>query len=117
VGTFSWMQGAQIPSFAMVVLNNSSQPSVTIKLCFMPGQLIIYQWYGVVLILSLYCVSPISLRELWSKLTLRWKKEELPYRGNKEISSSKLCKMLLRKVLSVMLLVIPWYLFLLWIEV
>eukprot|EP01118_Nematostelium_gracile_P015622 TRINITY_DN6296_c0_g1_i2.p1 TRINITY_DN6296_c0_g1~~TRINITY_DN6296_c0_g1_i2.p1 ORF type:complete len:408 (-),score=71.26 TRINITY_DN6296_c0_g1_i2:55-1278(-) len=57
VGTFSWMQGMIVPSFAMLSLGESK---ASVNICFMPSQMRIYLFYGFLLLLSLYSILPLK---------------------------------------------------------
>jgi len=58
VGTFSWQQGNHYPSFMLLSIASNSvgasslENVIATSLCFLPVQLAIYIWYGILLVIT-----------------------------------------------------------------
>ncbi|KAG0564299.1 hypothetical protein M758_8G095400 [Ceratodon purpureus] len=59
LGTFSWQQGNHFPSFMLLTVSSnaskgaSREDVVASRLCWLPVQIAIYIWYGVLLVITL----------------------------------------------------------------
>jgi len=110
IGTFSFLQGQQRPSFGMILLNNDKQnPSITVSLCFMPTYNMIFLWYAVLLAISFYLLCPFTMQET------RGLCKKLPGHEVEKANPRKM-KLYVRNIGIVVGFVLPLYIFLLWIE-
>lgn len=79
VGTFSWLQGNLWPSFAVVQLRPATaarQASLRTHVCFLPPQMLVYNWYivatlGTLLSLVLLARAPAQHSETLLALVVR----------------------------------------------
>jgi hypothetical protein len=111
IGTFSWMQGVPVPSFAILHLHHSlTTPSASymeVELCFMPNQMAVYLSYALLLALSIIIFYSTKQRQQ-QYLTLANSKPRN--------ACCTQCSAVLTDTLKLIACVVPLWLLFLWME-
>jgi hypothetical protein len=123
VGTFSWMQGVYVPSFAMVTLHHSNtepqRSHLTVNICMLPSQLQIYLVY-----VLLFIATAITMTLTAPPRNGR-RRKELPFYlyASVHVSPNNFKSLALhyarsgaRRVGVLLAFVLPFYFFLMWLH-